>query len=186
MKDVVRHLAEAELVIADMTGANPNVLYELGIAHTVRCAESVLLIAQSLKEIPFDVSSYRCIEYSRSFDGLRRLQERIAQFVKTEVLPTRFLITVAEGGTWSSDKVLGSDRSLYSFSLSDVTLARGAVQFRLDVFRHGVGRNVEKVYGEPQPAFGLGERHPIPGIPYALKVDEATSGSATLCVCRSV
>lgn len=184
MTDVVRHLAEAELVIVDLTGANPNVFYELGIAHAVRCAESVLLITQSLKDVPFDVKSYRCIEYTQQPDGLRRLQDTLAQFVTTEILPTRFLIKVAEGETWSSEKVLGNDRSLYSFAICDVILGRDAVQFRLEVFRHGVNRQVERVYSELQPGLRLGERVSIPTIPYALKVDEATSESAALCVCR--
>jgi hypothetical protein len=67
MTDVLHDLAEAELVIVDLTGKNANVFYELGIAHTVRCAESVLLITQSMKHVPFDVQHYRCIEFKSSF-----------------------------------------------------------------------------------------------------------------------
>ncbi|GAI12942.1 unnamed protein product, partial [marine sediment metagenome] len=36
LKDVVRGIAEADLVVADLTGLNPNVFYEIGIAHTMR------------------------------------------------------------------------------------------------------------------------------------------------------
>ena len=85
MMDVVRNLAEAELVIVDLSGKNANVFYELGIAHTVRCAESVLLITPTMKDVPFDVQSYRCIEYTLGPDGLRQLQDKLVQFVRTEI-----------------------------------------------------------------------------------------------------
>src|SRR5262245_44804786 len=63
MTDVLNGLATAELVIVDLTERNPNVFYELGIAHTTRCVESVWLLTQHMENVPFDVSHYRCIKY---------------------------------------------------------------------------------------------------------------------------
>jgi hypothetical protein len=184
MMDVVRNLAEAELVIVDLSGKNANVFYELGIAHTVRCAESVLLITQTMKDVPFDVQSYRCIEYTLGPDGLRQLQDKLVQFVRTEILPTRFLFTLAEGQTGESERVLGEDRSLYSFAIGDVMLARDAAQFRLDVFRHHLNLPAEPVYSQKQAGLRPGESVPIPRIPYALKFDGPRSDKAVFCVCR--
>lgn len=184
MMDVVRNLAEAELVIVDLTRRNANVFYELGIAHTVRCAESVLLITQTMKDVPFDVQSYRCIEYTLRPDGLSRLQDKLVQFVKAEILPTRFVFRLAKGQTGESEKVLGEDRSLYSFAVCDVMLARDSAQIRLDVFRHRVNAPAERVYSEPQPGLAPGESVPIPRIPYALKLDDASPEEAVFCVCR--
>jgi hypothetical protein len=184
MMDVVRNLAVAELVIVDLTGKNANVFYELGIAHTVRCAESVLLITQTMKDVPFDVQSYRCIEYALGADGLSQLQDKLVQFVKTEILPTRFLFRLAEGQSCASEKVLGEDRSLYSFAICDVMLARDSAQFRLDVFRHHLSSPAERVYSQQQPGLHPGERVPIPRIPYALTLDDASPENAVFCVCR--
>src|SRR4030095_15107755 len=47
MTDVLQDMAVAEVVIADLTGKNANVFYELGIAHTVKNAGSVLLLTQT-------------------------------------------------------------------------------------------------------------------------------------------
>jgi hypothetical protein len=61
--DVIRDLAESEIVVADLTTGNPNVFFELGIRHVFRKSGTVHIVngAQSL---PFDVSQYRAIKYS--------------------------------------------------------------------------------------------------------------------------
>ena len=54
---------------------------------------------------------------------MSQLQDKLVHFLKTEILPTPFLFTLAEGQTRESEKVLGEDRSLYSFAIGDVMLA---------------------------------------------------------------
>lgn len=58
---VIRKLSEADLVIADLTGHNPNVFYELAIAHGWR-KPVVHLIAKG-ETIPFDIVDQRTIFY---------------------------------------------------------------------------------------------------------------------------
>jgi hypothetical protein len=65
MQDVVRGLQEAALVIADLTGRNANVFYELGLAHVMD--RPTLLLAQSTNDIPFDLKAYRTVIYSVEF-----------------------------------------------------------------------------------------------------------------------
>jgi CRP-like cAMP-binding protein len=62
----------AKLIIADCTGKNPNVFYELGIAHTV--GKPCILITQSIDDIPFDIRNRRHIEYTTSPSGLEKFQ----------------------------------------------------------------------------------------------------------------
>lgn len=186
MVDVLRNLAEAELVIVDLSGNNANVFYELGIAHTVRCAQSVLLITQNIKDVPFDVKSYRCIEYTLSPNGLSQLQDKLVRFVKEEVLPTRFVFKLGEGDTSKSAKITGEDRFQYSFEICEVSLARDSVQFLLNVFRHPFNRPAERVYSKPQLGLKAEGIVPIPRTPWALKfhgVEQETS-KAAFCVCN--
>ena len=183
--DVLRGLAEAELVIVDLTGGNPNVFYELGIAHTIRCAESVWLITQDVGDVPFDVKHYRCIEYSLGGNGLSELKNELAQMVKKEILPSRFVYRWTENKKGkTSDRLLGEDRKLYSFSICDVMPGRNTAQFRLVVFRHYPGLSPEQVYSEVQEALQPGDKVPIPKIPWAIKLDEASPEEAVFCVCR--
>jgi hypothetical protein len=64
--DIWHSLNGADFVIADITGRNPNVLYELGIAHTL--AKPVLIISRNAADIPIDLSTRRVILYGQS-DG---------------------------------------------------------------------------------------------------------------------
>jgi hypothetical protein len=66
---VVAGIATADLVVADLTGANPNVYYELGVAHALR--RRVVLLTQSIDQLPFDLRSYRVISYNTHFATIR-------------------------------------------------------------------------------------------------------------------
>lgn len=60
-KDITRSIIKAELIIAEMTGQNPNVLYELGLAHSAK--KRVIMITQKESDIPFDIKNIRYILY---------------------------------------------------------------------------------------------------------------------------
>ena len=61
MKDIIRGIADSTLIVADLTGSNRNVYYEVGIAHAL--GKPVILITQDISDLPFDIQSYRVIEY---------------------------------------------------------------------------------------------------------------------------
>jgi hypothetical protein len=59
MADVVGDLQTAGVIVADLTGDNPNVMYELGYAHA--SGAEPILIARVDHRLPFDVMEKRCI-----------------------------------------------------------------------------------------------------------------------------
>jgi tetratricopeptide (TPR) repeat protein len=61
---VTESIKSADLIIADITGNNPNVMYELGYAHALE--KTVVLLTQSVKDSPFDVKDFRQVTYERS------------------------------------------------------------------------------------------------------------------------
>ena len=75
LKDIVTAIAESDVVVADLTGANPNVYYELGLAHALQ--KQVVLLSQDVQKAPFDLRSYRIIEYGDRFDQFQGALERL-------------------------------------------------------------------------------------------------------------
>lgn len=75
IEDIWEAINCAEIVIADVTGRNPNVMYEIGMAHTV--GKPVVIITQSIEDVPFDLRHHRCIVYAYTPPGCRELQEKI-------------------------------------------------------------------------------------------------------------
>src|SRR5262245_29846566 len=59
--DIWHSINDADFVIADITGRNANVLYELGIAHTL--AKPVLIVSRNAADIPIDLGTRRVILY---------------------------------------------------------------------------------------------------------------------------
>lgn len=57
MTEVCNAIADAKVIIADLTGSNPNVLYELGLAHAIR--KPVIIVADRSDKLPFDIQSLR-------------------------------------------------------------------------------------------------------------------------------
>ena len=78
LRDVLEGIVHKDLIIADLTNANPNVFYELGIAHATR--KPVILVTQSIEEVPFDLQSYRLIEYDVHFAKIGEAKEKLANY----------------------------------------------------------------------------------------------------------
>lgn len=62
MDRIWKGIQEAEVVVADLTGRDPNVLYELGLAHVIW--KSVILLTRNVDDIPSDLLGYARIKYS--------------------------------------------------------------------------------------------------------------------------
>lgn len=85
-RDIVEGIFDADIVIADLTAKNPNVFYELGIAH---CAgNKTIMTAQSMADVPFDIANYRVIIYDQTISGSKQLAKALDQTIK-ELLTAR-------------------------------------------------------------------------------------------------
>jgi hypothetical protein len=66
MSNVLKSILQSHFVIADLTGQNANVFYELGVAHSFKDAHNIILIAQKVDDVPFDIRHLRTIIYNES------------------------------------------------------------------------------------------------------------------------
>ncbi|MDD2626927.1 MAG: hypothetical protein PHI87_05205 [Candidatus Methanomethylophilus sp.] len=84
MHDIWKAICEARFIIADLTGLNANVMYELGIAHTIG-KETILMNQVGVEEpvkFPFDITHIRRIEYVDNAVGGKKLEEDLSQTIK--------------------------------------------------------------------------------------------------------
>jgi hypothetical protein len=76
-------ICSARLVIADCTEKNPNVFYEIGMAHTV--GKPVVLITRSEKDIPSDIKHIDFIEYAYDPEGAKDLTDKLALIIREQL-----------------------------------------------------------------------------------------------------
>lgn len=94
VNDIWALTQQAKIILADLTGKNANVFYELGLAHAV--AKPAILVAESMDDIPFDLRSLRILVYDKNepnWGGIlrQRIETAINEVLATPleaVLPT--------------------------------------------------------------------------------------------------
>jgi hypothetical protein len=68
LERIYNQINVSDFIIADMTGRNPNVFYEVGYAHAK--GKTCLLLTQNAEDIPFDLKHHRHIIYGNSIQVL--------------------------------------------------------------------------------------------------------------------
>jgi hypothetical protein len=63
MGDIWKFVREAKVLLADLSGKNPNVFYELGLAHAI--AKPVILVSTTIEDVPFDLRGLRVLIYDK-------------------------------------------------------------------------------------------------------------------------
>jgi hypothetical protein len=77
LADIIEGITESDVIIADLTGLNPNVMYELGLAHGLR--RPVIMLTQSISTVPFDLRSYRLTAYTERYPDVEALKNVLRQ-----------------------------------------------------------------------------------------------------------
>jgi hypothetical protein len=177
IEDILKGIATSELVLADLTGRNPNVYYELGLAHMSKPVEKVVLLSQELDSIPFDLRQYRYLVYTRSASGLRSLGKRLGEAAAAVASPIHriFVNEAGEGGL--PTKLMGSDHCLYEFQVKGGLTGYGSTKLFLEVTRHIMERQprVELAFADGI-GISLGERRPLANLDWDLAYERAPDG----------
>jgi hypothetical protein len=62
IRDIWEYINYSKILIADITGLNPNVMYELGLAHAI--TKPVIIVSDSIENVPFDLRYLRILIYN--------------------------------------------------------------------------------------------------------------------------
>jgi hypothetical protein len=93
--DIFDYIRRARFLVADLTGSNPNVFYEVGASRALE--KNVILLLQERSEAPFDIRDIRYLRYSKS--KLADLAATLKDDVKSclHTLPTQWRTSPTTG-----------------------------------------------------------------------------------------
>jgi hypothetical protein len=81
MERIVDQIQKSKVLLAELTGKNPNVFYEMGVAHALR--KPVVFVSGNLDDVPFDVRHLRVVIYEvREPKWDEKLRKQITAYVK--------------------------------------------------------------------------------------------------------
>lgn len=79
-RNIIQNLAQANMVIADLSEGNANVFYELGIRHVFLKGKTVLICEENSK-LYFDINNLNIIMYNDDLHKIAEVQEKIKQSI---------------------------------------------------------------------------------------------------------
>lgn len=100
LERVYRQIETADFIIADMTGQNANVFYEVGYAHAHR--KLCTLLTQDVADIPFDLKQHRHVVYGGSLATLKTSLMAEFSWLKSEIALIEKPVSVELKNSWAS------------------------------------------------------------------------------------
>ena len=82
-EDIKKYMEMADVVITDITGSNPNVMFEIGWALAKEKRPIVIRQEDDPNKVPFDIKDIRYISYANSWSGIERLYKDICKFIRS-------------------------------------------------------------------------------------------------------
>ncbi len=79
ISDIWAAICSSKIIVADCTDKNPNVYYEIGLAHSV--GKKVILITQNESDVPFDLKHLRYIKYDLTKNGMEIFKENLKKVI---------------------------------------------------------------------------------------------------------
>lgn len=111
VEQIWEQIEKAKLLLADLSGKDPNVFYELGLAHAAK--KPVVFTASQVDDVPFDLRHLRVIIYEvREPEWAARLKQSVTDYLrnaskepgKSIPHPFRRLVEESEGATTRSGR----------------------------------------------------------------------------------
>jgi len=172
VNDIWSYTRQAKLVLADLTGKNAKVFYELGLAHAL--AKPAILVAESMEDVPFDLRSLRVIEYDKNDSGWGKTLRTKIESAILEVIdaPLQAVLPAFLDVEPKKDRL----------SVSQQEKAMLEIRQELDLLRAQIRRNevVSEILPQitPEEAREMLEEFLRRGYPYSVIVERLTSRGA--------
>lgn len=128
LERIYRQIEASDIVVADMTGQNPNVFYEVGYAHAK--GKLCILLTSNANDIPFDLKHRRHIIYNDSIVTLRKELIKDIEWARGELEKQRIShikVTLQSCyGLLSKTKYSASGEIIFTIDLENISHDRAA------------------------------------------------------------
>lgn len=164
-RNIILNLASAEMAIADLTGGNANVFYELGIRHVLTKSRTVLICHKDYP-IPFDTSAYQVIPYTDDVFSSHEVHKKIVEAIRmreqAEAVPDNSVHDFFPELPVSVLEMLTQDEDAEKQRIRELTAENGRLKERL---RSAGLRDDDNLHLTARELFAKARK----GIPYAGK-----------------
>lgn len=134
LERIYRQIECADIIIADMSGQNPNVFYEVGYAHARE--KTCILLTKNSEDIPFDLKHHRHIIYGSSITNLRGSLISELAWAKSQIELVR------------NSRIKVKMRELYGNLEKTKYAAKGEIDFKIDLHNesNSPSSEIEAIY----------------------------------------
>jgi len=136
LERIYRQIEVSDIILADMSGQNPNVFYEVGYAHAK--GKLCILMTKDAADIPFDLKHHRHIVYGTSINGLRKSLTEELSWAKEEITNIRS----------SRIKVQLKEASGMGNLEKTKSYTKGSVEFKIDLHNetNNASADIDAIY----------------------------------------
>jgi hypothetical protein len=137
IEDIFGAICQADIIVGEFTGKNPNVLYEAGIAHTL--GKPLIGITQDIDDIPFDLRSIRHIVYISTPTGFDKLKTDLGNTIttvlsqKSEMYPRQYVDNEEQINALLDHFRKERQRTATMYSLIEERILKKYEQYRLKI-----------------------------------------------------
>lgn len=182
IETILKQIQKSEFIIADLTDANSNVFYELGLAHCVKPMEKVIVLTQNMDFVPFDLRQFRCIVYEQTISGSKALKKKLLETFKESSKSTfRFSIQENQNFTFGQ-KLIGNENYLYELSFECPHIGYDAAKLIVHFKKCSVNEptielnNQNMVLSVDQP------RKNLENIPWTINLNRTENGTGVFSI----
>jgi len=120
LDDIISAIEKSIITIVDISGNNPNVFYELGIAHILKQNQTIIITHDEYASVPSDITHFRIIKYEDKIVGKKEYEDKLRKTIKP--LAQDFKLIYKEEYKFAMELISSFDKAIDIYML--ITLSK--------------------------------------------------------------